>query len=157
LTVAVSDTLIVDNLPVDSQEMDVAQLSQILKKATGVVASRGEGVLLYDEDDRRYLDFTAGMGVTSTGHCHPRVVEAAQRQVATLIHGQYTTVLHRPLLTLVERLGDVLPPGLDRMFFANSGSEATEAALRLSRQATGRPNIIGFTVASMAGPWPRAR
>jgi 4-aminobutyrate aminotransferase-like enzyme len=60
LTVAVSDTLIVDNLPVDSQEMDVAQLSQILKQATGVVASRGEGVLLYDEDDRRYLDFTAG-------------------------------------------------------------------------------------------------
>jgi len=144
LTVAVSDTLIVDNLPVDSQEMDVAQLSQILKQATGVVASRGEGVLLYDEDDRRYLDFTAGIGVTSTGHCHPRVVEAAQRQVGTLIHGQYTTVLHRPLLTLVERMGEVLPPGLDRMFFANSGSEAIEAALRLSRQATGRPNIIVF-------------
>ena len=122
----------------------MAQLSQILKQATGVVASRGEGVLLYDEDDRRYLDFTAGIGVTSTGHCHPRVVEAAQRQVGTLIHGQYTTVLHRPLLTLVERLGEVLPPGLDRMFFANSGSEAIEAALRLSRQATGRPNIIVF-------------
>ena len=122
----------------------MAQLSQILKQATGVVASRGEGVFLYDEDDRRYLDFTAGIGVTSTGHCHPRVVEAAQRQVGALIHGQYTTVLHRPLLTLVERMGEVLPPGLDRMFFANSGSEAIEAALRLSRQATGRPNIIVF-------------
>lgn len=122
----------------------MAQLSQILKQATGVVASRGEGVFLYDEDDRRYLDFTAGIGVTSTGHGHPRVVEAAQRQVGTLIHGQYTTVLHRPLLTLVERMGEVLPPGLDRMFFANSGSEAIEAALRLSRQATGRPNIIVF-------------
>ncbi len=89
----------------------MAQLSQILKQATGVVAARGEGVLLYDEDDRRYLDFTAGIGVTSTGHCHPRVVEAAQRQVGTLIHGQYTTVMHRPLLTLVERLGEVLPAG----------------------------------------------
>ena len=100
--------------------------------------------MLYDEDDRRYLDFTAGIGVTSTGHCHPRVVEAAQRQVGALIHGQYTTVLHRPLLTLVERMGEVLPPGLDRMFFANSGSVAIEAALRLSRQATGRPNIIVF-------------
>jgi 4-aminobutyrate aminotransferase len=122
----------------------VAELSQILKQATGVLASRGEGVLLYDEDDRRYLDFTAGIGVTSTGHCHPRVVEAAQRQVGTLIHGQYTTVMHRSLLTLVERLGEVLPPGLDRMFFANSGSEAIEAALRLSRQATGRPNVIVF-------------
>jgi 4-aminobutyrate aminotransferase len=121
-----------------------AQLSQILKQATGVLAARGEGVLLYDEDDRRYLDFTAGIGVTSTGHCHPRVVEAAQRQVGTLIHAQYTTVMHRPLLTLVERLGEVLPAGLDRMFFANSGSEAVEAALRLSRQATGRPNVIVF-------------
>ncbi len=122
----------------------VPQLSQILKQATGVVAARGEGVLLYDEQDRRYLDFTAGIGVTSTGHCHPRVVEAAQRQVGTLIHGQYTTVMHRPLLTLVERLGDVLPSGLDRLFFANSGSEAVEAALRLSRHATGRPNVIVF-------------
>ena len=121
-----------------------AQLSGVLKQATGVLAARGEGVLLYDEDDRRYLDFTAGIGVTSTGHCHPRVVEAAQRQVGTLIHAQYTTVMHRPLLTLVERLGEVLPADLDRMFFANSGSEAIEAALRLSRQATGRPNIVVF-------------
>jgi 4-aminobutyrate aminotransferase len=121
-----------------------AQLSDVLKQATGVLAARGEGVLLYDEDDRRYLDFTAGIGVTSTGHCHPRVVEAAQRQVGNLIHAQYTTVMHRPLLTLVERLGEVLPDGLDRVFFANSGSEAIEAALRLSRQATGRPNVVVF-------------
>ena len=122
----------------------MAELSSILKQATGVVAARGEGVHLYDEDDRRYLDFTAGIGVTSTGHCHPKVVEAAQRQVATLIHGQYTTVLHRPLLTLVDRMSEVLPAGLDRMFFANSGSEAVEAALRLARMSTGRPNVIVF-------------
>ncbi|WNG83295.1 aspartate aminotransferase family protein [Mycobacterium sp. ITM-2016-00316] len=119
-------------------------LSPVLKQATGVLAARGEGAVVYDEADRRYLDFTAGIGVTSTGHCHPRVVEAAQRQVGTLIHAQYTTVMHRPLLTLVERLGEVLPAGLDRVFFANSGSEAVEAALRLARQSTGRPNIIAF-------------
>lgn len=122
----------------------MAQLSSILKQATGVVAARGEGVHLFDEAGRRYLDFTAGIGVTSTGHCHPRVVEAAQRQVATLIHAQYTTVMHRPLLTLVDRLGEVLPAELDRMFFANSGSEAVEAALRLARQSTGRPNVVVF-------------
>ena len=119
-------------------------LSPVLKQATGVLAARGQGAVLYDEEDRRYLDFTAGIGVTSTGHCHPRVVEAAQQQVGTLIHAQYTTVMHRPLLTLVERLGEVLPAGLDRLFFANSGSEAVEAALRLARQATGRPNVIAF-------------
>ena len=120
------------------------ELSSQLKQATGVLAARGEGVHLFDEDGRRYLDFTAGIGVTSTGHCHPKVVEAAQRQVATLIHGQYTTVMHRPLLDLVDRLGEVLPTGLDRVFFATSGSEAVEAALRLSRQATARPNVVVF-------------
>jgi len=122
----------------------MAQLSPLLKQATPVLAARGEGVCLYDEDGRRYLDFTAGIGVTSTGHCHPRVVEAAQRQVATLIHGQYTTVLHRPLLTLADRLGEVLAPELDSVFFVNSGSEAVEAALRLARHATGRPNLVVF-------------
>lgn len=122
----------------------MAQLSSILKQATGVLAARGEGVYLFDEAGARFLDFTAGIGVTSTGHCHPRVVEAAQRQVGTLIHAQYTTVMHRPLLNLVDRLGEVLPEGLDRMFFANSGSEAVESALRLARQSTARPNVVVF-------------
>jgi 4-aminobutyrate aminotransferase len=122
----------------------MAQLSALLKQATPVLVERGEGVYVYDEQDRRFLDFTAGIGVTSTGHCHPRVVAAAQEQVARLIHGQYTTVMHRPLLTLAERLGEVLPDGLDSVFFSNSGSEAVEAALRLARHATGRPNIVVF-------------
>ncbi|HSP61183.1 MAG TPA: aspartate aminotransferase family protein, partial [Ornithinimicrobium sp.] len=122
----------------------MATLSPVLKQATGVIAARGEGALLFDEDDRRYLDFTAGIGVTSTGHCHPRVVAAAQEQVGRIIHAQYTTVMHRPLLDLTARMGEVLPDGLDQMFFANSGSEAVEAALRLVRQATGRPNVVVF-------------
>jgi 4-aminobutyrate aminotransferase len=122
----------------------MASLSPLLKQATPVIVERGEGVYLYDEDGRRFLDFTAGIGVTSTGHCHPRVVAAAQEQVAKLIHGQYTTVMHRPLLTLAERLGEVLPEPLDSVFFSNSGSEAVEAALRLARHATGRPNVVVF-------------
>ena len=122
----------------------MAELSPVLKQATPVVAARGEGIHIYDEDGRRYLDFTAGIGVTSTGHCHPRVVAAAQEQAATLIHGQYTTVMHRPLSELTERLGGVLPAGIDRLFYVNSGSEAVEAALRLARQATGRQNAIVF-------------
>ncbi len=122
----------------------MASLSPLLKQATPVIVERGEGVYLYDEDGRRFLDFTAGIGVTSTGHCHPRVVAAAQEQIAKLIHGQYTTVMHRPLLTLAERLGEVLPDPLDSVFFVNSGSEAVEASLRLARQATGRPNVVVF-------------
>ncbi|MGH3621600.1 MAG: aspartate aminotransferase family protein, partial [Sciscionella sp.] len=122
----------------------MTMLSPLLKQATPVLVERGEGVHVFDEQGRRYLDFTAGIGVTSTGHCHPRVVAAAQEQVGKLIHGQYTTVIHRPLLTLIERLGEVLPPSLDALFFVNSGSEAVEAALRLARQSTGRPNIVVF-------------
>ncbi|GGC67634.1 aspartate aminotransferase family protein [Hoyosella rhizosphaerae] len=122
----------------------MTRLSPLLKQATPVTVEYGQGSYLYGTDGRRYLDFTAGIGVTSTGHCHPRVVEAAQKQVGSLIHGQYTTVMHKPMIELIEKLGDVLPPGLDSVFFANSGSEAVEAALRLARQATGRPNIIVF-------------
>ncbi len=122
----------------------MANLSPVLKQATSVVATRGEGVYLYDESGHRHLDFTAGIGVTSTGHCHPRVVEAAQQQVGQLIHGQYTTIMHEPLIRLTEQLGNVLPEGLTSLFFSNSGSEAAEAALRLARQATGRPNIVVF-------------
>ena len=119
-------------------------LSPQLKQATPVLVSRGEGVYLFDDDGRRYLDFTAGIGVTSTGHCHPAVVAAVQEQAARLIHGQYTTVLSRPLRELTERLGDVLPARLDSLFFVNSGSEAVEAAVRLARHATGRPGVVVF-------------
>ncbi|MBB4688640.1 aspartate aminotransferase family protein [Amycolatopsis jiangsuensis] len=122
----------------------MAQLSPLLKQATPVVVDHGEGVYLYDVDGKRHLDFTAGIGVTSTGHCHPRVVEAAREQIGKLVHGQYTTVMHKPLLELTEKLGAVLPSGLDSLFYANSGSEAVEAALRLARQATKRPNVIVF-------------
>ncbi|MFF3489735.1 aspartate aminotransferase family protein [Streptomyces sp. NPDC002795] len=122
----------------------MSALSPVLKQATPVLAERGEGVHLYDESGRAHLDFTAGIGVTSTGHCHPKVVAAAQEQVGKLIHGQYTTVMHKPLRTLSARLGEVLPNGLDSLFFVNSGSEAVEAAMRLAKQATGRPNIVAF-------------
>ncbi|WP_072687182.1 aspartate aminotransferase family protein [Rhodococcus marinonascens] len=122
----------------------MTRLSPLLAQATPVTVDHGAGCYLYGTDGRRYLDFTAGIGVTSTGHCHPHVVEAARRQVGSLIHGQYTTVMHQPMLELIDRLGSVLPADLDSLFFANSGSEAVEASLRLSRQATGRPNVIVF-------------
>ncbi|KHL04385.1 aspartate aminotransferase family protein [Sinomonas humi] len=119
-------------------------LSPILKQATPVVVDHALGSWIHGTDGKDYLDFTTGIGVTSTGHCHPRVVEAAREQVGKIIHAQYTTVMHKPLLELTEMLGDVLPAGLDSVFYANSGSEAVEAAIRLARMATGRPNIVVF-------------
>lgn len=121
----------------------MSALSPLLRQASPVVAARGEGVWLVDTDGRRYLDFTAGIGVTSTGHCHPRVVEAIRRQAGELIHGQYTTVRHPGLDQLADALAARLP-ALGSVFFSNSGSEAVESALRLARHATGRPNVVVF-------------
>ncbi|MFE4196644.1 aspartate aminotransferase family protein [Paenarthrobacter sp. NPDC056912] len=122
----------------------MTSLSPILKQATPVVVDHALGSWIYATDGREYLDFTTGIGVTSTGHCHPKVVAAAREQVGKIIHAQYTTVMHKPLLELTEKLGEVLPTGLDSVFYANSGSEAVEAAIRLARMATGRPNIVVF-------------
>lgn len=119
-------------------------LSPLLKQATSVVVDYGEGSYLYDTDGRQYLDFTSGIGVTSTGHSHPKVVEAAQKQIAKVIHAQYTTVMHQPVLELSARLGERMPGDIDSLFFASAGTEVVEASLRLARQATGRPNVIVF-------------
>lgn len=122
----------------------MSHLSPLLKQSSRLHAARGEGAYLYDDKDRAYLDFTSGIGVTSTGHCHPKVVAAAQKQVETLIHGQYTTVTHTPLLELTDRLYERLPQHLDSIAFSNAGTESVEASLRLARHATGRSNIITF-------------
>ncbi|MEX6428763.1 MAG: aspartate aminotransferase family protein [Ferrimicrobium sp.] len=119
-------------------------LSPLLKQATPVVVDHALGSWIWSTEGERYLDFTTGIGVTSTGHCHPRVVAAAREQTGKIIHAQYTTVMHLPLISLTEKLGEVLPPTLDSIFYANSGSEAVEASIRLARMATGRPNIIAF-------------
>jgi acetylornithine aminotransferase/4-aminobutyrate aminotransferase len=120
------------------------QLSPLLKQSSTLIAVRGEGMYLYGADGRRYLDFSAGIGVTSTGHCHPKVVAAAQKQAQTLIHGQYTTLLHPALIRLTERLSAKMPKLIDTLFYASAGTEAVEGALRLCRHATGRSNIIVF-------------
>lgn len=119
-------------------------LSPLLKQATNVYAERGEGCYLYATDGTRYLDFTAGIGVTSTGHCHPKVVAAAQEQVGKLIHGQYTTIMHKPIQDLSARLSEKMPGDIDTVFYASAGTEAAEGAMRLMRHATGRPNVVVF-------------
>ncbi len=117
--------------------------SQIV--AETIQVARGEGVYLETTDGRRFLDFTSGIGVANTGHCHPRVVRAIQDQAARLIHGQINIMYHEPVARLSRELARILPPGLDSFFFANSGAEIVEGAVKLAKQATGRPNIIVFS------------
>src|SRR5215212_8306019 len=85
-------------------------LSPAWTRYSDVLAERAEGAYIYTSDGRRYLDFTSGIGVTNTGHCHPKVVAAAQAQVGKLIHGQINIVYHQPILDLVNELLQVVPP-----------------------------------------------
>ncbi len=119
-------------------------LSPVWTHLADIVVERAEGCYLYDQDGEQYLDFTSGIGVTNTGHCHPRVVAAIQEQAAKLLHGQANIVFSPPLLRLVEKLRTVVPAHLDSFFFSNSGAEAIEAAVKLARHATKRPNVIVF-------------
>jgi 4-aminobutyrate aminotransferase len=111
---------------------------------TDLVITHSEGIYLYDESGQQYIDFTSGIGVTNTGHCHPKVVEAIREQAGHLLHGQANIIFHPAMLQLVEQLRPVVPPSLDTFFFSNSGAEAIEASIKLARQATGRTNIIVF-------------
>jgi 4-aminobutyrate aminotransferase len=105
---------------------------------------RGEGAHLWDATGLHYLDFTSGIGVTNTGHCHPRVVAAVIEQASQLLHLQANVATHEPMMRLVRALGEVVPAELNSFFFSNSGAEAVESAVKLARQATGRPNLVAF-------------
>lgn len=119
-------------------------LSSAWVHLTDAVIVRGEGCHLFDRDGRRYLDFTSGIGVTGTGHCHPAVVAAIREQAGKLLFGQINCVIPQATLEAAAVLREIVPRGLDTFFFSNSGAEATEAAVKLARAATGRPNVIAF-------------
>jgi 4-aminobutyrate aminotransferase len=132
-------------------------LSPVWTHYSDIIVDHAEGSYIYATDGRKILDFTCGIGVTNTGHCHPKVVEAIRTQAGLLLHGQANLVTHKPMLELVEELRSIVPASLDGFFFSNSGAEAVEGALKLARHATGRPNVIVFqgsfhgrTVATMS-------
>jgi len=122
----------------------LSHLSPVWSRGWTLFVDHGQGSYLYDTSGRAYLDFTCGIGVTNTGHAHPRVVQAIQEQAARLLHGQANLVVHAPMLQLVEQLLTITPPELHSYFFTNSGAEAIEGAVKLARHATGRPNVIVF-------------
>jgi len=122
----------------------LSHLSSVWNRSWPLLVERGEGPYLIDTSGQRYLDFTCGIGVTNTGHAHPRVVQAIQEQAAKLIHGQAALMVHQPMLRLVEELLPIMPKPLDTFFFTNSGAEVIEGAVKLARHATKRPNVIVF-------------
>src|SRR5512139_2828785 len=122
-----------------------SHMSPTWSRIFNFVAERAEGSYIYTSDGRRLLDFTCGIGVTNTGHCHPKVVEAIREQAGNFLHAQVNIVIHKPMLQLIEELRTIVPPSIDSFFFANSGAEALENAIKIAKVATGRQNVIVFS------------
>jgi 4-aminobutyrate aminotransferase-like enzyme len=121
-----------------------SHLSDVWFSVTDLDVASGSGCVVTTTDGRSYLDFSAGIAVTSTGHCHPRVVAAIAEQAGRFIHAQANVYRHNLLNPLADRLAEITPDPIDVFFFANSGAEATEGGVKLARQATGRQNVIVF-------------
>ncbi len=125
-------------------ERDQLVVSPSYPRDYGFVMERGRGAEVWDVDRNRYIDFASGIAVCSTGHSHPKVVEAIQKQAERFIHIS-SDYYHESMIALGEKINEIAPMEEDvSMFFCNSGTEAVEAAIKLARYATGRQRFIGF-------------
>jgi len=106
---------------------------------------KAEGCYYYGVDGKKYLDFTSGIAVENVGHRHPKVVQAIKDSADHLIHGPSGVIIYESILKLAYELQQILPPKLDNFFFANSGTEAIEGAIKLAKYATQRPYVVSFT------------
>jgi len=124
---------------------DHAVLSPSYTRDYPLVAQRGRGAMVEDVDGNSFLDFAAGIAVVATGHCHPEVVAAIQKQAAELIHMSGTDFYYPSLVELAEKLASIAPgKGRKRVYFGNSGTEAVEAAIKLAKYHTKRDKLIAF-------------
>ena len=136
-------------LPGPRAQALIARDSQVLSpsytRSYPLVVDRAQGAIVQDVDGNRFLDCNAGIAVASTGHCHPEVVAAIQAQAARLIHMSGTDFYYENMIQLAEKLAAISPgDAARRVYFGNSGTEATEAAMKLARYHTGREKFIAF-------------
>lgn len=126
-------------------DRDAKTVSPSYTRPYPLVIARGEGAVVEDVDGNRFLDCAAGIAVTSTGHSHPDIVRAVVEQAQRYLHMSGTDFYYEPQVQLAEQMAEIAPiDGAARTFFANSGTEAIEAALKLARYYTGRPYFIAF-------------
>ena len=124
---------------------DKEYISPSYTRSYPLVAKSGKGIVITDVDGNEFYDFSAGIAVTSTGHCHPHVVAAVQKQAGELIHMSGTDFYYESMTELAARLSKIAPiPGPHKFYYGNSGAEAIECALKLARYHTKRQNIIAF-------------
>src|SRR5437660_5364789 len=126
-------------------ERDERYVSPSYTRVYPLVVERGSGAVIQDVDGNLFLDCTAGIAVTATGHCHPHVVAAIKDQADKLLHMSGTDFYYEPQIDLAQRLAELAPGrSAKRIFYTNSGAEALEAALKLARWHTGRSRAIAF-------------
>ncbi len=119
-------------------------MPRVIGRYSSLHIDHGKGIYVWDVNGERYADFTSGIAVVNTGHCHPHVVAAIQDQAARIIHAQANILAHSPMLRAAKLLTETTAPNLNQVFWTNSGAEATEGAIKLAKVATGRPAIIAF-------------
>ncbi|MGH7903611.1 MAG: aminotransferase class III-fold pyridoxal phosphate-dependent enzyme, partial [Candidatus Dormibacteraceae bacterium] len=125
-------------------ERDRRVMSPSFTRGYPFVMESGQGCWVTDVDGNVFLDFTSGIAVTATGHCHPAVVEAIGDQARRFVHMSGTDFYYRVEIELAERLAAAIMPGGARAFFTNSGAESIEGAMKLARHSTGRPHFLAF-------------
>ena len=125
------------------RQLFLQHVAQTSDAPLGLEIEKAEGVYLYDVAGKKYIDLISGIGVSALGHCHPKVVQAVQEQAAkymhTMVYGEY---VQSPQVQLAKYLCDVLPSTLNAVYFTNSGTEATEGAMKLAKRYTGKTEII---------------
>jgi acetylornithine/succinyldiaminopimelate/putrescine aminotransferase len=132
-------------MQISNRQLFLNHVAQVSPKPMDLEIVKAKGVYLYDAGGKSYIDFISGISVSNVGHCHPNVVKAIQQQAETYMHLMvYGEYVQAPQIQLAKALTELLPENLNSVFYTNSGTEATEGALKLAKRVTGRTEIICF-------------
>lgn len=132
-------------MQISNRQLFLNHIAQVSPKPMDLEIIKAKGVHLYDDKGKSYIDFISGISVSNVGHCHPNVVKAIQHQAETYMHLMvYGEYVQAPQIQLAKALTNLLPKNLNSVFYTNSGTEATEGALKLAKRVTGKTEIICF-------------
>src|SRR5687768_5358863 len=130
----------------NNRQLFLQHIAQTSPTPLALEIIRAEGVMLYDKDGKEYIDLIGGISVANTGHRHPKVIEAIQKQLEAYLHIMvYGEFVESPQVQYAKLLADHLPSSLNSVYFTNSGAEAVEAAMKLAKRVTGRTHIVAFS------------
>ena len=129
----------------NQRELFLKHIAQTSPSPLALEIVKAEGCLLYDKDGKEYIDLIGGISVANIGHRHPKVIEAIQKQLDAYLHIMvYGEFIETPQVQYAKLLTDHLPASLNSVYFTNSGTEATEGAMKLAKRVTNRTQIIAF-------------